>query len=395
MTNQEVIFLLKMPFKNIVTILLIIVLSTTLIPVPLLGIDLPLQAESAILMDAHSGDILYEKNCHKKLYPASMTKLMTLVLAMEAVKTGKVKMEDVVTASENASSYGGSQIFLSPGEKLTLKDLLLGVALASGNDASVAVAEYLAGTHEAFVDRMNQKAKQLGMKDTHFVNCNGLHDPNHYTSAYDFALLGRYAALNYPELLKLCSIKHYRIRTDTKNPFQYDNTNKLLWFYPGTDGFKTGWTNDAKFCFTGTCMKNGLRLITSVMGVPVPKGHFADTKVLFNYGFSQYKFKEFYKGNEILAKISVGKGKLGNVEAIPESKIGITVPRGEDKELVTKVQLLPMVNAPVKKGQVLGYVSIVKKGQVIKQTKLLAKEGVQKGSLWQMTKKVFRGVIVR
>jgi D-alanyl-D-alanine carboxypeptidase (penicillin-binding protein 5/6) len=373
-------------------LLIMIFLLATLAPISLYGVELPIKAESAILIDAHSGKTLFEKDAHKVLYPASMTKLMTLVLAMEDLAVGKIKMEDVIIASENAASYRGSRIFLSPGEKLTLKELLLGIALASGNDASVAVAEHIAGSHETFVERMNKKAVELGMKNTHFVNSNGLHDSEHYTTAYDYSLLARYA-LNFPELLKMCSVKHYRIRTETSRPFQYDNKNKLLWFYPGTDGFKTGWTSDAKYCFTGTCQRDGLRLISVVMGVPVPKGHFNDTKVLFNYGFSQFSFKAFYKEDEVIDEVDVGKGKTGKLEVVTEGKVGLTVPKGEDKGLTTQVELNTLINAPVKKGEVVGQISIVKDEQILERTNLLAKEDVPKGSAWQMIKKVCKGVV--
>ena len=292
-----------------ISLAIIISLLIFIVPFSLYGVELPLEAQSAILMDAHSGKILYEKEPHQKLFPASMTKLMTLVLAMEVIESGQIGLDDLVTVSEHAASYYGSHIFLAPDEKLTFYELLLGVAMASGNDASVAVAEYISGTHQAFVDLMNQKAGELGMKNTHFVNCNGLHDPQHYSTAYDFALLAK-EALNYPLLLQMCSIKHYRIRTETNRPFQYDNKNKLLWFYPGTDGFKTGWTEKAQYCFVGTCQRDGFRLISVVMGVPVPRGHFAETKILYNYGFSQFSFREFYKAEEIVGWVKVGKGKV-------------------------------------------------------------------------------------
>ncbi len=356
------------------------------------GVELPLTGESAVLIDAHSGKILYEKDPHKLMYPASMTKLMTLVLAMEALEEGKVQMSDVVTASENAASYGGSQIFLAPNEKLTLKELLLGIALASGNDASVAVAEYIAGTHEEFVRMMNEKATELGMKNTHFVNCNGLHDPDHYTTAYDFGKLGLYA-LRFPELLEICTVKHYRIREETKNPFQYDNKNKLLWQYEGTDGFKTGWTSDAKYCFTGTCERDGLRFVSVVMGVPVMSGHFADTKVLFNWGYSQYVFKEFYPENEPLGMVQVGKGVKEEVKAVPDKKVGATVKKGNEKELTTVVELAEMIDAPIKEGEVLGYVSVMQNDEVIERTNLLAGEEIDKGSLFMEFKKMLRVVV--
>jgi len=375
----------------IVSIILALVMNLS---GPALGVELPLKAESAILLDAHSGKILFEKDPHKIMYPASMTKLMTLIIAVEAIRESKVNLTDVVTASENAASYGGSQIFLAPGEELTLEELLLGIALASGNDASVAVAEYIAGTHEEFVNLMNQKAAELGLKNTHFVNCNGLHDPNHYSTAYDFAQIGLYA-LRYPEIREMCSVKHYRIRENTKNPFQYDNKNKLLWYYPGTDGFKTGWTVDAKYCFTGTCERNGLRFVSAVMGVPVMSGHFADTQVLYNWGYSQYIFKEFFKENEVIGEIKVGKGAVDTVKVIPEKKVGVTVPKGKDKGITTVLQFQPAINAPIKAGEVLGHISVVQDEQVLTRTNLLAKENVEKGSWWRQFKKVIHSTVTK
>lgn len=379
--------------KRILHSLCIVLLLTLILPGFALGVELPVKADSAILLDAQSGKILYEKDMHKVSYPASMTKLMTLVIAAEAIEDGKINLTDTVTASENASSYGGSQIFLAAGEQLTLKDLLLGISLASGNDASVAVAEYIAGTHEAFVEMMNKKAAELGMKNTHFVNCNGLHDPEHYTSAYDFAQLGLYA-LKHPLIKELCTVKHYRIREETSKPFQYDNKNKLLWTYPGTDGFKTGWTVDAMYCLTATCERNGLRFVSVVMGTPVKSGHFADTKILYDWGYSQFTFKEFHKANDVLGNIAVGKGTADSVAAVPENKVGITVQKGEDKNLRTEIVLEPIINSPVQKGQAIGHVSIMRGEEVLNRVNLVATESVEKGSLWREFKKMLRASII-
>lgn len=373
-------------------VFIILLLSVFLASPAAFAVELPIKAESAILIDAHSGKIFYEKDPHKKLYPASMTKLMTLIIAMEAIRDGKASMEDIVTASENAASYGGSQIFLAAGEKLSLYDLILGIALASGNDASVAVAEHIAGTHEGFVELMNQKARELGLKNTHFVNCNGLHDPEHYSTAYDFAQIGLYA-LNFPELKEILTTKHYRIRENTSRPFQYDNKNKLLWWYPGTDGFKTGWTTDAKYCFTGTVERNGLRLVSSVMGVPEPQGHFRDTMTIYNWAFSQYVFREFHKADDVIERIKVGKGLKDEVEVIPRNKVGLTVEKGQDKNLSTKVELASMVDAPVAKGQILGHISVIRDDAVLYRTDLVAKEEIAKGSLLKEFKKVLKSSI--
>ncbi|HEX3011267.1 MAG TPA: D-alanyl-D-alanine carboxypeptidase family protein, partial [Syntrophomonadaceae bacterium] len=207
---------------------------------------LDVKAESYILMDADSGKVICAKNEHKKLPPASMTKLMTLILAVEALEEGKASLKDKVVTSENAWKMGGSQIYLEPGETMTYEDMLISIAVGSANDACVAVAEHLEGTHQEFVKKMNEKAKFLGLKDTHFINSYGLPANDHYTSAYDMAVMARYA-LKYPKLLELTSIKEYNLR---QGEFKLFNTNKLLWWYQGADGFKTGWTNEAKYCLT-------------------------------------------------------------------------------------------------------------------------------------------------
>lgn len=375
--------------KRYFNIFCIVLLLSFLVPYSALAVELPLKASSAILLDAQSGKILYEKDAHKVSYPASMTKIMTLILAAEAIEQGKIKLTDVVTASEKASSYGGSQIFLAAGEKLTLKELLLGIALASGNDASVAVAEYIAGTHEAFVDMMNEKAAELGLKNTHFVNCNGLHDPEHYSTAYDFAQLGL-LALKYPLIRELSTVKHYRIREETSRPFQYDNKNKLLWTYEGADGFKTGWTVDAKYCLTATCERDGLRFVSVVTGVPIKSGHFADAKVLFDWGYSQFTFKKFYEAADVIGSVEVGKGVVDTVEVVPENKVGITVLKGEDKDLRAEVEIEPVVDSPVHKGQVVGHVSIMRGEEVLNRMNLVTKESVEKGSWWREFKKVLK-----
>lgn len=235
--------------------------------------SLDVKADSAILMDADSGKVLYEKNPDSKLPPASMTKLMTLVLGIEALEQGKVKKTEKVVASENAWKLGGSQIYLEPGEEMTYQDMLISIAVGSANDACVAVAEHLDGSHEVFVDHMNREAKKVGMKNTHFVNAYGLPAEGHYSCARDMALLGRYA-LNFPDILEYTGIKEYSLRN---GEFKLYNTNKLLWWYKGADGFKTGWTNEAKYCLVSTVKRNDLRLVATVMASPEPRGNFRDS----------------------------------------------------------------------------------------------------------------------
>ncbi|MDD4802691.1 MAG: D-alanyl-D-alanine carboxypeptidase, partial [Syntrophomonas sp.] len=248
------------------------------------------KADAYVLMDADSGQILAAENENKHLPPASMTKLMTLILGVEALESGKVDLKEKVITSENAWGMGGSQIYLAPGESMTYEEMLISIATRSANDACVAVSEHLEGTHKGFVERMNDKVRDLALKDTNFVNAYGLPAEGHYSSAYDMAIIARHA-LSHPRILEYTSIKEYNIR---QGSYKLYNTNKLLWWYEGADGFKTGWTNEAKYCLVSTVKRDGLRLISVVMGSPEAKGHFRDSMELYNYGFAKYAYKSFF-----------------------------------------------------------------------------------------------------
>ncbi|MDQ0655308.1 D-alanyl-D-alanine carboxypeptidase (penicillin-binding protein 5/6) [Paenibacillus sp. W2I17] len=274
--------------------------------------DLAPSARSAILMDADTGTVIYEKNSHDQLPPASITKIMTMLLTIEAIDSGKLKLTDKVRASEYAASMGGSQIFLEPGEEMTVDDMLKGIAMASGNDASVAMAEKIAGSEEAFVQLMNERAKELGMKDTHFANCNGLPVDNHYSSAHDIAVMSR-------ELLKHSGITKYTgayqdyLRKDTEKPFWLVNTNKLVRFYQGADGLKTGYTSEAKFCLSATASKDGLRVVSVVLGEPNTKTRNSEVSSMFDYAFSQYTMKALYKAGDLLGSLKIEKGEVAEL----------------------------------------------------------------------------------
>jgi len=351
---------------------------------PVKAANIETAAESAILMDAATGKILYEKNPHKELPPASVTKLMTMLLAAEAVEGGKVKLTDTVTASENASSLGGSQIYLEPGEKFTLKELLISIAVGSANDACVAVAEHISGTHEEFVDLMNRKAKELGLKNTHFANAYGLPAEGHYTSAYDLAVLGR-EALKYPLVSELTSMKEYELRN---GEFKLWNTNKLLWWYEGTDGFKTGWTQEAKYCLASTVKRDGLRLICVVMGVPQVRGHFQESMKIYNYGFANYVYKEFAPAGSKQGEVIVHKGKLQTVDLICQKAVGVCVEKGKEKECRTETRYFANpVSAPITKGQQLGEIIIYCGQKEADSIKLVAAESVEKAGLLEMFKR--------
>lgn len=355
---------------------------------PVLGVEIETEATSAILMDAASGQIFYEKESHKELPPASVTKIMTLLVAADAVASGKVKLTDIVTASENASKLGGSQIYLKPGETFTLEQMLIAIAVGSANDGCVAVAEHISGTHEAFVEEMNNKALALGLKNTHFVNAYGLPAKGHYTSAYDLAVISK-EALNYPLVRKLTSMKEYDLR-DGK--FKLWNTNKLLWWYPGTDGFKTGWTNEAKYCLASTVERNGLRLICVVMGVPQVRGHFAESMKIYNYGFAKYEFKLYAPVAQKLGVVKVQKGIEDEVIALTEKPLGATVEKGKDKNLWVETKLNPNISAPIQKGQKLGEVLLYREDQLQASVNLIADHPIARAGLIEQITRTMKGV---
>jgi len=344
---------------------------------PVQAEQVEVEAESYVLMDADSGKVLLAKNEHKRLPPASMTKIMTMILAAQDLEEGKVSVKDKVITSEEAWKMGGSQIYLEPGEEMTFEDMMIAIAVGSANDASVAVAEHLEGTHQGFVDRMNRQAKTLGLKNTNFVNAYGLPAENHYSSAYDMAVMARYA-LQYPKILEYTSIKEYNLR---QGEFKLFNTNKLLWWYEGADGFKTGWTNEAKYCLTATAKRDGLRLIGVVMASPKQHGNHRDMMKLFNYGFAKYAYKSFFSRGSVCGVVQVGKGIGDSVEVIAEDDVGAIVEKGQEKKITTEKRLPSYINAPVERGQKLGEMRVFHDGTLVKEVNLIAASDVPKGGL--------------
>ncbi|HHW60804.1 MAG TPA: D-alanyl-D-alanine carboxypeptidase [Syntrophomonadaceae bacterium] len=343
-----------------------------------------IKAESYVLMDADSGKVLAAKNEHKRLPPASMTKLMTMILAIEALEEGRVNLQDKVVSSENASKMGGSQIYLEPGEEMTYEDLLISIAVGSANDACVAIAEHLEGTHKNFVARMNSRAREIGLKNTHFINAYGLPASGQYTSAYDMAQIGRYA-LKYPRLLEYTSIKEYPLR---QGAFKLYNTNKLLWWYQGTDGYKTGWTNEAKYCLVSTVKRDDLRLIAVVMASPEVRGHFRDSMQLYNYGFARYDFKTFYPAGSICGVVRVGKGIQEQVDAVCLENAGLLLKKGDKANIECRKKLLADIDAPVRKGQKIGEITILKDDKIYKKVDVVAAEDVEHSGFSGMVKKI-------
>ena len=363
------------PRKRTVWILLCLFMLTLVAVSPVQAEQVEVEAESYVLMDADSGKVLLAKNEHKRLPPASMTKLMTMILAAQDLEEGKVSVKDKVITSEEAWKMGGSQIYLEPGEEMTFEDMMIAIAVGSANDASVAVAEHLEGTHKNFVDRMNKQAKMLGLKNTHFVNSYGLPAENHYTSAYDMAVMARYA-LQYTKILEYCSIKEYNLR---QGEFKLFNTNKLLWWYEGTDGFKTGWTNEAKYCLTATAKRDGLRLIGAVMASPKQHGNHRDMMKLFNYGFAKYAYKSFFSRGSVCGVVQVGKGIGDSVEVIAEDDVGAIVEKGQERKGNTEKRRHNCVRAPVETGEQLGGRREGAEGNLVKEVNLFAASDVPKG----------------
>ncbi|MNO20770.1 D-alanyl-D-alanine carboxypeptidase DacF precursor [compost metagenome] len=344
-------------------------------------------SKSAILIDADTGTVIFEKNSHDKLPPASITKIMTMLLTMEAIDKGKLKLTDKVTASEYASSMGGSQIFLEPGEEMTVDELLKGVAMASGNDASVALAEKIAGTEKGFVKMMNDRAKELGLKDTHFENCNGLPVENHYSSAHDIAMISR-ELLKYDGITKYTGSYQDYLRKDTEKPFWLVNTNKLVRFYSGADGLKTGYTSEAKFCLAATAKRDGLRVIAVVLGEPNTKTRNSEVSSMFDYAFSQYSLQPIYKSGEIIGKVKVKKGKTSNIELAASKTMNVLVKKGSEPGSITqKLELPEKLVAPVKEGQVIGRLIVSQNGQPITEFELRASSSIDKAGWWTLFKR--------
>ncbi|MDN5344894.1 MAG: hypothetical protein PWQ18_1006 [Clostridia bacterium] len=352
---------------------------------------LSLDAKGAILMDPQTGEVLWEKNAHQRYYPASMTKLMTMVIAMDMVANGQATLGEPVQVSERAESFGGSEVFLAVGESFPLEQMLIAIAVASANDASVAIAEHLAGSEEAFVAMMNAKAKELGLKNTHFANCHGLHDEQNYTSAYDMAVIARYA-LRYPKIREWTSIKRYTLRKDPLTIL--DTTNKMLYWYPGTDGFKTGFTDAAGLNLVSTVEREGLRFIAVVMGVETPRGNFTDSMKLYNWAYKQWAFRQLYAPGQVVAIVPVGKGRVQQVQVVATAKAGARVSRtrGQAEKVTARLDLPAILNAPVKDGQKVGQLKVYREGQEITTVDLVTNAAVARASLGQQISRVIRAV---
>lgn len=341
--------------------------------------DMPeLTAHSAIVTDAE-GTILYEQDADLRLPPASVTKIMTLLLAVESVEQGILRTDDVITTGKRAAGEGGSQIWLKEGEKMSAYDMLTAIAVVSANDAAFAVMEHLYGNITNAVAAMNRRAAELGMSNTHFANVNGLPQDDHYMSVRDVAILSR-EAIKHPLYLELCGKKEVWLR-EGKNWLV--NTNKLLWWYAGADGLKTGWTEEAKYCFAGTAVRDGFRLIAIVFGAKEPRSHLKESMALLDWGYRNYRYTSIAKTGEVVGEASVRAGAQEKVELVVASDVGYLEKRGTQKRTVT-ISLPEEINAPIQAGDVCGELIVVENGTEIARTDVLAATGVQRAGFWQI-----------
>lgn len=349
--------------------------------------DLAPSANSAILMDAETGTVIFEKNSHAKLPPASITKIMTMLLIMEALDDGSLKLTDKVSTSEYAASMGGSQIFLEQGEEMSVEEMLKGIALASGNDASVAMAEKLAGTETQFVAKMNERAKQLGMNDTVFVNPNGLPVEGHYSSAHDIAVMSR-ELLKHPEITKYTGLYQDYLRKTSEKPFWLVNTNKLVRFYSGADGLKTGYTSEAKYCLSATALRDGLRVVAVVMGEPTTKQRNTEVSQMFDFAFSQYMNYPLVEQGEAIGELAVEKGMVSSLPLVADRHYSVLLKKGTPtSDIRYELKLEDHIKAPIKQGQAIGKLVVYQGEQTLKEFELSAPQDVSKANWWRMLRR--------
>ena len=341
------------------------------------GAALEVAGKSAVLMDVATGTVIYEANAHEALAPASVTKVMTMLLVMEAIDSGKISWEDTVTASEAAAEKGGSQIYLKVGETMTVSDMVKSIAVSSANDCACAMAEHLAGSEGAFVEQMNKRAKELGMNDTNFVNCTGLDDApeavDHKTSAYDIALMSRELLKNHPDIKKFTTIWMDTVRGGA---FGLANTNKMVRFYSGCTGLKTGFTSGAGYCLSSSAQRDGMELIAVVMGSATSQERFAACKSMLDYGFANFALYTPALQEGAAVAVELGKGKT--VNAVPADVAALLVEKGKLQSITADITLEEKVQAPVSKGQRLGMLTIKAGEQVLSQIPLVAEEGVER-----------------
>ena len=344
------------------------------------NINLAENAKSAIIIEASTGKVIFEKNANEKMAMASMTKMMTLLLIMENLENGNLKWDEMITTSANAAGMGGSQIFLQVGEQMSVEDLVKGICIASGNDASVAMAERIGGTEESFVKMMNDKAKELGLKNTNFVNAYGFDDDNHYSTAYDMAMIAR-ELVKHKKVLEFSGTYEDYLRKDTPNSLWLVNTNKLVRYYSGVDGLKTGFTDKAMYCLTATAYKNNMRLITVVMGEPSSAIRSSETAAMLDYGFNTYQMDTLLSKEKVLKKVKVNLGEKEFGEIVCKEDINILNSKIGNKREVTYDIDLDSINAPVKVGDKVGRINVYEEGKILMTMDATVKKNIDKASI--------------
>ena len=348
--------------------------------------------KSAILIEASTGKILYEKNAHDRYAPASMTKIMSMILIMEAIEDGKLSWNDTLVASEYAASMGGSQIFLQPNEKMSVRDLFKAVAIGSANDATVVFAERIAGTEKKFVSKMNAKAKELGLKDTNFKNAVGLDEANHYSSAYDMVMMAK-ELVKHEKIFEYTTIYEDYLRQNTDNKFWLVNTNKLIKTYDGADGLKTGYTKEAGYCLTATAKKDGMRLIATIMGASESKTRNSNMATLLNYGYNSYEMQVEVKKDEVVSKKNMSKAKNEIVQIVPKNDASILIEKGEENKNLNYEIKLDKIKLPIKHGDKIGILRLKDGNKVISTVDLTVKEDVEKASILELYKRSIKGIL--
>ena len=352
-------------------------------PISVFADELIPNAKSGILIEASSGKIIYEKDKDKRLSVASMTKMVAQIIILEEIEKGNVKWNDIVTVSKNASDMGGSQIYLSEGEKISVEDLMKGISVGSGNDATVAMAEYISGSEEKFVKRMNSKVKELGLKNTNFSNCTGLDEKNHYSSSYDMAMIARDLVVNHSEILRFSSIYEDYLREGTDRKFWLVNTNKLISQYDGADGLKTGHTDDAGYCLAATAKRNNLRLIGIVLGEDKGKIRNAETMNLLDYGFNNVKMKTLKTKGEFIDSLDIKNSNIKSINSILKDDLLVLEDIDNNNSKYKYIVDFNKVKLPIKKGDVVGKIKVMADKNIVAYQDIISDSDAVKLSLFE------------
>ena len=349
-------------------------------------------AKSSILIEASTGEIIYEFNSHEKREPASMTKMMSLLIIMESIENKIINLNDIITVSENASNMGGSQILLEASEKMSVDDLLKGITIASGNDAVVALAEAIAGTEENFVKMMNDKVRKLGLKDTNFKNCHGLDEEGHYSSAYDMAHIAK-ELVKHQKILDYSKIYETYLREGTDRKIWLVNTNKLVRFKEGVDGLKTGYTEGAGFCLTATMKKGDMRVIATVMGEPDSKVRNSEVSSMLDYAYAQVGVKKVLSKDSVVKKVTLPKSKIDEVKIVPMEDVNIVYKKIDGEINPTYKVKLNEIKVPIKKGEKVGTLEVIENDKVIRTVNLTVMEDIEKCNIIELYLKNLKNIV--